>query len=451
MTSDGVPLLDDVTGARQELTVVLPVRLLRVPDWPEGPFPFALGSRRTDARTRSTYFAPASARALYGAPGRPRRWHLPLDVKHDGLHLLGMELLRAATARNPEHALAVLHFTVERPLLPVLRALSGRTAALDETLTGPFDPARLLAGIVDVRAHNAPFAIARPYTIAFLTPTARHTPALRAAPEEELPASAYRWLWQLASRSTPQDFPLPPETAGEHFKDAVRISADWSALVLRQGAAFLGHRPDSGVGDFFDFGALHSRTVYLDALLLGSLQRDHIDELTDELSEVFTSARRLARRVAALEQNIAVFRSSYWRQHLTAHGPANELLLAFQNQHRLPARFTEILAEAADYSRLVQTQESQQISGALGVLTILGLPLGTALGILQVLDDHSVPHLLLALALSVAATAAVLTTRYGRLVLSSLRGGDGEERSHARDREGAAVRRGPRQGGDQDR
>lgn len=100
--------------------MVLPVRLSRLPDWPEGPFPFELGDRRTDAETRSTYFAPASARALYGAPGRPLRWHLPLDVKHDGLKLLGLELLRAATAPNPEHALPVLHFTVERPLLPVL-------------------------------------------------------------------------------------------------------------------------------------------------------------------------------------------------------------------------------------------------------------------------------------------------------------------------------------------
>ncbi|MCP3765176.1 hypothetical protein [Streptomyces sp. MAR25Y5] len=430
MTASGaVPPLAAVTGVRQELTVVLPARLRRAPGWPEGPFPFELGSRRTDRPTRAVYFAPASARVLYGAPGRPRRWHLPQDVKHDGLHLIGIELLRAATANNPEHALAVLHFSVERPLLPVLRALSGRgpltTAEPFAGLTGPFDPVQLLNGVADVRNPTAPFAIARPYTIAFLTPTARHTPALRDGPEGELPDTADRWLWQLASRSTPQDFPLAPETAREHLKDTVRISADWSALVLRQGAAFLGHRPDTGEGDFYAFGALHSRTVYLDALLLGALQRDHIDELTDELSEVFTSPRRLARRVAALERNIALFRSGYWRQHLTAHGPANELLLAFQNQHRLPARFNEILAEVADYSRLVQTQESQQISGALGILTILGLPLGTALGILQVLGDDSLSHLLIALALSVAATAAVLTTRYGRLVLSSLRGGLG--------------------------
>lgn len=208
MNPHGAPLLENVTGARQELTVILPVRLLHVPNWPEGPFPFELGSRRTDARTRSTYFAPASARAIYGAPGRPRRWHLPLDIKQDGLHLLGMELLRAATARNPEHALAVLHLSVEGPLLPVLRALVGRQPTPDP-LTGPLDPAGLLAGIADVRDPGAPFAIARPYTIAFMTPTSQQTPALRPGPEGALPASADRWLWQLASRSTPEDFPLP--------------------------------------------------------------------------------------------------------------------------------------------------------------------------------------------------------------------------------------------------
>jgi hypothetical protein len=414
--------LEGVTGVRQALTVVLPVRLLDTPDWPEGPLPFELGARRTDSATRSTYFAPESARVLYGTPGRPCRWHRTVSVDHDGLRLHGMELLRTATARHPANALAVLHFRVERPLLAVLRAIGHRRGAEADPLDGPLAPGQLLGGIAEVRAGTGTFAIARPYTIAFLTPDADHSAALRTAPDAPLPKSADQWLWQLASRSTPQDFPLAPEIADE--QGAVRISSDWSALVLRHGAAFLGHRADTGDGDFYDFGALHARTVYLDALLLGSLQRDHIDELTDGLSDVFDSTQ-LAARVASLERSIAVFRSTYWRQHLTAHGAANDLLLAFQAQHRLPVRFDEILAEAADYSRLVQTQESQQISGALGVLTILGLPLGTALGILQVLGDESPSHLLIALGLSVCATAAILTTRYGRLVLSSLRGRTG--------------------------
>jgi hypothetical protein len=225
----------------------------------------------------------------------------------------------------------------------------------------------------------------------------------------------------LASRSIPRDFPVPPELEAGHRRQAVRLSADWSAPVLRHGAAFLGHRPDAGEGDFYEFAALHARTLHLDALLLGTLQREHIDQLMDELSAVFDGPR-LAARVALLERNIALFRSTYWRQHLSAHGAANDLLLAFQAQHRLPERFAEILAEAADYGRLAQNQESRQISGALGVLTVIALPLGTALSILQVLGDQSVLHLLVALALSVAATAAALTTRYGRLVVASLRG-----------------------------
>ncbi|WP_405684452.1 hypothetical protein [Streptomyces sp. NBC_00057] len=48
------PSLETITGVRQELTVVVPVRLLRTPDWAEGPFPFELGSRRTDTATRAT-------------------------------------------------------------------------------------------------------------------------------------------------------------------------------------------------------------------------------------------------------------------------------------------------------------------------------------------------------------------------------------------------------------
>ncbi|MFF4285265.1 hypothetical protein ACFY0R_08075 [Streptomyces sp. NPDC001633] len=411
--------LRSVTGVRQAITVVLPVRLPAPPSWDEGPIPFELGSRRADAQTRQTYFTPAAARVLYGTPERPCRWYRFVQLTHGPLHLHGLELLRTATDRSHRHALAILHFTVEGPaLLETLRAIGHRHTAGDDPLTGPLDPEALLSGVVELRTAESPFAIARPYTVAFLTPGPAHTAALRH--DGRLSDTADSWLWQLASRSTDADFPSAPEHLPSRTDHTVRISADWSALVLRHGAAFLGHRPDQGDGDFYDFAALHHRTIYLDAILLGTVQRDHIDELTDALSGVFDDPN-LGPRVAALEQRIASFRSTYWRQHLTAHGPANELLLVFQAQYRLADRFAEILAEAADYSRLVQTQDGQQIAGALGVLTILGLPLSTALGILQVLDDHDPGHLLLALGAAALATAVAFTSRYGRLVLASLR------------------------------
>ncbi|MER8043362.1 hypothetical protein [Streptomyces sp. NPDC094032] len=413
--------LSTATGARQSVTVVFPVRLPAPPGWATGPLPLRLGPRTTDAGTRQTYFTPAAARALYGTPERPCRWHAFTSVAHGDLTLRAMEILRTATAQHPRHALAVLHLDVAGPaLLTTLRAIGQRPTAGPDPLDGPLDPAVLLDGIAVPMTAQGPFAIARPYTIAFLTPRPEHTAAVRV--DGRLPDSADGWLWSLASRSADVDFPSAPEQFPRQTADTVRISADWSALVLRHGAAFLGHRPDAGDGDFYEFGALHARTVYLDAILLGTIQRDHIDELTEGLSDVFDGPR-LARRVTALERHIAAFRSTYWRQHLTAHGPANELLLAFQAQYRLADRFAEILAEAADYSRLVQTQDNQQIAGALGVLTILGLPLSTALGILQVMGDDSGAHLLIGLGGALVATVGAFATRYGRIVLASLSGG----------------------------
>lgn len=409
-------------GTRQEMAVVVPVQLATDPGepaWAVGPLPRSHRDPAAEAAGRRQLFTAAAGRALYD-----RRWHSETAVVNGSLRLDGLELLRTPSPRSPQQALAVLHFIVEgAPILPILRALSGRRQSADpDPLQGVFDPAALLAGVAGTDGPAGPFALSRPYTVAFFTPDAALREALRDPVTGELPLSADLLLRSLASRAAPSDIPLAPEHVPDVRADAGRISADWSGMVLRQGAAFLGHRADSGPGDFYDYAARNARGIYLDALLLGTVQRDHIDELTDDLSAVF-SGPGLARRVAALEHRIAVFRSTYWRQHLNAHGPANNLLLAFQAKYRLPDRFTQILAEADDYARLVQTQESQQIAGALGVLTILGLPVSTALAILQVLGDSSPLDLVLALGAALAATAAALTTRYGRLVLSSLRGG----------------------------
>ncbi|WUH94116.1 hypothetical protein OG900_30970 [Streptomyces sp. NBC_00433] len=408
-------------GTRQHVAVVVPVGLGADPPWAAGPLPFEVGGQAADADRRRGLFTTAAARALYD-----RRWHTWESRSEGALRLDGMELLRTPTARAAQQALAVLHFTVAdgTPIMPLLRAVSHRRqAGRSDPLAGALAPAALLSGVADTTAAAAPFALSRPYTVAFVAPGPALGPlALRDAATGEVPPEADEFLRSLASRAVPDDIPAAPESVPAHRAEVRRISADWSALVLRQGAAFLGHRADTGPGDFYDWAAHNARTVYLDALLLGTVQRNHVDELTDDLSAVFEGPG-LARRVAALEQRIAHFRSTYWRQHLSAHGPANGLLLAFQDKHRLPERFELILAEAADYARLVQTQESQQIAGALGVLTVLGLPLGTALSVLQVLGDSDPWHLAFALTASLGATAAALTTRYGRLVVSSLRGG----------------------------
>lgn len=351
------------------------------PPWPEGPLPFTHGTRTTTTDTRRTYFTPAAASVLYGTPDRPTRWHRQVRHAHGSATIDGIELLRTPTEDDPDRALAVLHLTITGPeLLDTLRSLAHRPGTTPPfEITGP-----VLTALLQDHAHTRPNTLLEGYATV-------ETDAL-------------------------------PYTVPQLTASALRISADWSALVLRQGAAFIGHRRDHGPADpFYGYAELHMRSIYLDALLFGMIQRTHIDHLTEDLAQVFTGPGE-ANRLAGLERRIAHFRSTYWRQHLTTHGTANDLLIAYQRQYRLSDRFTEILAEAADHNRLIQTQENQQISGALGILTILGLPLGTALGALQVLGDQNPWHLLTATTGALAATAALLTTRYGRLVLTSLRG-----------------------------
>ncbi|MGP3949592.1 hypothetical protein [Streptomyces sp. 7N604] len=414
------PTRTPASGVRQTIAVVLPAQLPSPPAWDEGPLPFHHGARRADRPTRSTYFTTAAARVLYGEPERPCRWHRTTTATQGTLTAEGVELLHTPLGNDPHRALAILHVSADGTTLhdfhDTLRALAGRQAAPPSPLTGELHPEQLLQGQARLTTGAAPF------TIAFLTPARTRLPHLYPRIYRRRWCPADQWLWALASRTNAVDYPpdttdIPALTGG-----TLRLSADWSALVLRDGAAFIGRRRDLGHDDpFFGYAEQLARTVYLDAFLLGTIQHSHIDQLTENLSRVFDGTH-LARRVVALEEHIAQFRSTYWRQHLTHHGPANDLLLAYQNQHRLPARFAEILTEATDYARLVQSQESQQISGALGILTILGLPISTALAAQQVLADDNPWHLLAYTSAALATSAALLTTRYGRLVLSALRG-----------------------------
>ncbi|MFJ7420761.1 hypothetical protein ACIQXD_19420 [Streptomyces uncialis] len=408
-------------AVRQVLSIVVPVQMTSSPAWDEGPLPLEHGARRADRSTRQTYFARPAARVLYGQPERPCRWHRFLDVSQGPVTVHGAELLRTPLSDDPHRALAVLHLSVDDGggadgLHSVVRSLARRHDAPATPLVGGLDLEHLLAGQARI-AERGPL-----YTVALLTPGRAELPDLYSRAYRRTWSATDQWLWALASRTSANDYPPDPESTPDLVGDMVRLSADWTALALRDGAAFVGRRRDLGSADpFFGYAELHVRTVYLDAFLLGMIQRSHIDQLTEHLSGIFDDTG-LAGRVTAMEQRIAQFRSTYWRQHLTHHGPANDLLLAYQNQHRLPARFAEILTEATDYARLVQSQENQQISGALGILTIVGLPLGTALAVQQVLDDTNPWHLLLYVAAALVVTGAILTTRYGRLVLDSLRG-----------------------------
>ncbi|KJE21521.1 hypothetical protein FF36_04209 [Frankia torreyi] len=364
---------------------------------------------RATAAVRSTYFSAACARILYGTQDRPSRWHRLGDEAAGPL--FGVELL-LPSAERPDRAFAIFHVRADGSvLLDVLRAVAGRRGST----AAPPDFAAVLPSWACLASP------ARPFTVAFQTfPTADPPPPPDAVRIDSW-TTADTWLWHLASRTTNTDFPPDPEHADQLLDGRVILSADWRGVVNRDGAAFVGLRPDRGAEDiYFGFAQLYAHTAYLDALLVGMIQNANITEMIDEAARAF-EADDLPRHLARLEARAARFRNIYWLRDTSNHGPANTILTAYQEQHHLPERFDAVLTEIVDLTRIAQTQEGQQVGAALGVLTVIGLPFGAAFAVLQVLGTNSALALAIGVLAALVGSGTLLLTRFGRLLLRSLR------------------------------
>lgn len=383
------------------------------PDWPEGPLPLRHCETEATSAARGSYFSLACARILYGTRERPSRWHCHTSIPTSGIPtsnatVFGVEILIPNPSREPDRAFAIFHLRTDAPdLLDLLRAVAGRknspTAPPDLTATLPAWAALTGAG--------------RAFTIAFLTRSDDELPP----PAEAAPIASWsnadQWLWHLASRTAWSDYPPDPDHADELLGGKVVLSADWRGLVTRDGAAFVGLRRDLGAEDpFLGFAQLYAHTAYLDALIIGMIQNANITTMIDEAALAY-DAKDLPRHLAKLEERAARFRTIYWLRDAGAHGPANDILTAYQAQHHLPERFDAVLSEIADLNRIVQTQEGQRVGAALGIITVVGLPFGTAFAVLQTLETASPRDLLIGMLAAFAGTGALLLTRFGRLLL----------------------------------
>jgi hypothetical protein len=325
--------------------------------------------------------------------------------------IFGTEILSLNTGTGSGQAFAIFHLRSDAPdILDTLRAIAHRRSS---TATPP-DLAPLLPPWASLAA------AVKVFTIAFLTHSDRDLPP----PPDPAPITAWsnadQWLWQLATRTTHTDFPPDPDHADDLLSGKVILSADWRGLVARDGAAFLGLRRDHGTDyPYLGYAHFYTHTAYTDALIIGMIQNATIATLIDETALAF-DADDLPRHLATLETRVARFRTIYWLRDASAHGPANDILTAYQTQHHLPEKFDAVLNEIADLNRIAQTQESQRISAALGIITVLGLPFGAAFATLQALGTNSPRALLIGLLAATAGTGALLLTRFGRLLLRAL-------------------------------
>ncbi|MBV7700092.1 hypothetical protein KWI83_32175 [Streptomyces sp. TRM70350] len=337
-------------------------------EWAEGPLPALLADgSAADRDRRLTYFEPRVGASLFGTPARPARWHLRRPADADEPAVEAMELLRvpaAAGLPDRDAGLCVLHVRLGDDPLAELAAL----AAL------PTDHARLAKLLP--RGVRVADGASRAWTLAHVTFPQGPPPTVMPAAYASW-STPDQWLWLLASRSPLERFAPDPEDT-DLLAGRVRFSADWQALVLRDGAAFVGLSPDPGGEETFHATAAHLvHTIYLDVFLLGRLQHLGANSLANTGSAL-TVRESDAKRLLRLEGRLIELRRALWSSHITSRGKANELLERFQEQHRLDQLLAHTGTGLAETARYVEAARSRRTSVALGLLSAVGLPFGVA-------------------------------------------------------------------------
>ncbi|XVV10017.1 hypothetical protein ACQP2X_34945 [Actinoplanes sp. CA-131856] len=368
---------------RASACLVVEVELAGDPPWHPGPLPVrsAGGTGRdlvapapADQVRRLTYFESRVSESLYGA----RWWQ---DSADDAV--AGVEIVRLPYADDSRAALMVVHVHLD-PADPVA-ALGALVAA------GP------AAGLLP------PGAVVRPGRVQ----TVAHVTFVGDPP---VPSAAYdwpahrQWAWLLAS-ATPFDRvpPDPEDTA--LFDGEVRLSRDWTALVLRDGAAFVGRTPDGGTQSFHHAAEVYVHSLYLDVFLLGRMQWRALNDFANRVATA-RSERLDPSALSDLEHRLVEIRRNLWIQQATSRGIGNELLARHQAQHRLTELMAHVETDMGAAVRFLEAVTGRSVNAALGLLTVVGLPFGLAYAGGAIWADPS-PRLFWTCTL-LAAVAAVL-------------------------------------------
>lgn len=372
----------DTAGYHGVLLLPVATTEERCSDWEPGPLPLALRSGlTTDAAARSTYFDRRATALLYR-----HRWHQD-GVQHlvgDTLHVHAYELSAPADERSAW--LAIHWYAADDPIAELYRIASLKRPSSEHR--PPIDDF-ITDHIPDVEGSGA--SIARLFSITYAEEPPDGPPTTWLATR--------RRLFDLAAATPPSESAVPDAQLRAMDDQHLQLSTDWSALVLRNGAAFLTPASRKEV-PFLRDGLVYVRSIYTDVFLMALLQLTTLNDLVDDLRDLEDPVSNL-QELLEFERRFSMFRNDLWWQHLGRHGVGDDLLAAFLRQHRLPSLVAQVADELRDHSRqaelrgaLQQQVEAQKedrhrrrIDLAVAAIGVLAVPPALASGVLDLLPD----------------------------------------------------------------
>jgi hypothetical protein len=328
--------------------------------WQEGPLPLAipqLGSAGahigtsvvTNAQARSTHVAARVQNSLYGTGRRWHRFAEALAPSSEGAVVEAWELL-ASEAPQLNLAIAHVQLPADDPV-GALFALSGRRGPGRDWL------ASTLPTDVVLEAE-------RPRLVSHVMwrGDRLHEPVDDAHVIEALSGwtTVQRWMWFLGTGLAPQVV-LPDTDAPDLFDGIVRLSRDWRACVLRDGAAYVALNPVEGDGPtFHHIARVFVRSIHLDSILLGTLQIAALHGFANKVSTMM-EPRLDAASVEELEGGLLILRTELWWTDVADQGrQTTDVLAAFQRQHHLPELYSQIASDLTDAARFVEAKQARR-------------------------------------------------------------------------------------------
>jgi len=345
--------------------------------WRFGPTPFLQptndsterrGNRRTtDADARRSLIGPQQGTVLYGAVeasgpngGRPastRRHQMSMGWTCAGIDVVAVEVLLFAPIivsprrAHPNGLLAVHVGAGNEPVDAINRSAASLSDVLQPTSTRGELFWRDLAGLLGSSV-SAAGPVRGMYFDQIETSGSARSEAL---------ALAYQRVAGAAEIDTHL------RTRAERHELTI-ARPDWSALVLRDGGAFVAHQTS---GERFA-PTLRTlvHTVYLDGLLLALTQRRLLDDSDQRATEAGLDTPT---DLVSLESQHFDFKRTYWRTSLTQkrHSPTDDVFRAFQNELLTPLDVADVEDRVREGARLARTLHAERAEQAQDQLTRL--------------------------------------------------------------------------------
>jgi len=384
------PPHSNVPGASQanpaHLVIIVDVAIETDPGdgWAKGPLELNWTDRRgnttrSDAGSRATYSTVALSNLLYSKPNTSIRWHRAMEEPVpttsfvcQAIEIVKLDLALGKEATGRPNGVGVIHGSVSgtspHDLLAALRR-AVNLHPINGKEVRKWISQHLPAGTSIVPANRQSVQVV-------LISADSRLERLFPSVDYERWDTVDQWLWALNhSVHTAPD----PAIQDSFATGLLRPSAALRMYVGHQGLAAVVTANGIGAATEYAYTAFTVRTLFTDALVLGSLQRIAITELERQVYALLAGLTTAS--LTRVQDRLLSFRNTYWSVGFGYAGQVDRVLRGYQDAWRLQAKLSDLVQHLGEYAQQLQTRAADTVNLMVMLVTLFGVPVAIVVAI----------------------------------------------------------------------